>query len=195
MLPIIRFVVAIGLSFFVLSEVLSDVHSAGDASAGKLKSTACSGCHGADGNSPGPLQPNLAGQDAGYIVHQIKAFKDGARQNSTMIAIAAGLSEVDMAGLAAYFAGQTPKSAGGDALLAKKGQPNYNACWGCHGQNGRGQEGYPKLAGQHPEYIVQQLNNFKNGSRKNPAMKGITANLSDADLDALGAYLGSLNPN
>lgn len=193
MLSITRYIAAIGLGLFAGSEVLSDVHSIGDASVGKLKSAACSGCHGADGNSRVPLQPSLAGQDPKYIVHQIKAFKNGTRQNSAMNTIAAGLSEADMAALAAYFAAQTPKIAGGNARLAKKGHAKYKACWSCHGSNANGQEGYPKLAGQHPEYIVQQLNNFKNGSRKNPAMKGIAANLSEADMKALGAYLGSLH--
>lgn len=193
MLSIMRFVAVTGLVFSVASEALSDAHCAGDISAGKSKSAACSRCHGADGNSSGPLEPNLAGQDPEYISRQLRAFKEGTRDNGTMKGIAAGLSEADMAALAAYFAGQAPRSSGGGARHARKGREKYQTCWGCHGMNGKGQEGYPRLAGQHPDYIVQQLKNFKSGVRKNPAMKSIVANLSSKDMDALGAYLGSLN--
>ena len=193
MLSITRSIAAIGLGLLVASEALSDACTLGDASVGKIKSAACSGCHGADGNSRVPLQPTLAGQEPYYIVRQLKAFKDGTRQNSMMNAIATGLSEADMGALAAYFAAQAPQSAGGDPGLAKKGKTKYKACWSCHGSNATGQKGYPRLAGQQPQYLVRQLKNFKNGSRKNPAMKGIVENLSSADMEAIAAYLGSLN--
>ena len=192
MLSITRTIVAIGLTLFVGSEALSDVHSSGDTAVGKAKSAICAGCHGSDGNSQLPIYPNLAGQDRDYIVLQLEALKEGARQNSTMNGIAAGLSEAEMGALAAYFAEQTPKSAGGNARLAKKGKAIYKACWSCHGSNASGQEGYPRLAGQHPEYVVRQLKNFKSGSRNNSAMKEILTNLSNADMEALAAYLGSL---
>ena len=191
MLSITRTITAIGLALFVGSEALSGAHPIGDPAVGKAKSAICAGCHGSDGNSQLPIYPNLANQDAEYVVRQLEAFKEGTRQNSTMNGIAAGLSEADMAALAAYFSDQTLKSAGGNAQLAKKGKTKYKVCWSCHGSNASGQEGYPRLAGQHPEYIVRQLKNFKNGSRNNPAMKGIVANLSDADMAAIAAYLGS----
>jgi len=198
MRSITRTITAIGLALFVGSEALSGAHPIGDPAVGKAKSAICAGCHGSDGNSQLPIHPNLADQDAEYIVRQLEAFKAGTRQNSTMNGIAAGLSEADMAALAAYFSDQTLKSAGGDPQLAKKGQAEYKdkACWSCHGSNALGQEGYPRLAGQHPEYTVRQFQNFKNGSRNNPAMKGviaIIANMSDADMKAIAAYLGSLN--
>ena len=192
MLLNIRFTVIIGLVFFVTSQALADVHSAGDISAGELKSAACAACHGADGNSSNPIQPSLAGQDSGYIIHQLEAFKDGSRKNGMMNAVAAGLSETEMAGLAAFYAGQSTKSSAGSRPLSEKGRAKYQACRGCHGSDGRGQEGYPKLAGQHSEYTVKQLNDFKDGSRDNPAMNDVVKNLSNEDIKALGDYLGSL---
>ena len=77
---------------------------AGDASAGKGKSMMCGACHGAAGISAIPTYPNLAGQKEAYLVSQLKAFKSGARNNSTMKGMAASLSDSDMADLAAYYA-------------------------------------------------------------------------------------------
>ena len=79
--------------------------AAGDAQAGREKAAACNACHGIDGISPNPLWPNLAGQKAAYIVKQMKAFRDGQRQDALMTPMSAGLSDQDIADLAAYYAG------------------------------------------------------------------------------------------
>ncbi len=76
---------------------------AGDAAAGKIKSATCVACHGANGISTNDLWPNLAGQKEGYLVAQIKAFRDGQRVNPMMAPMTAGLSDADVANLAAYF--------------------------------------------------------------------------------------------
>jgi cytochrome c553 len=78
--------------------------NAGDTEAGKAKSVVCAACHGGSGISPTPIWPNLAGQKEQYIIAQLKAFKDGTRQNPQMAPMAAGLSDDDMANLAAYYA-------------------------------------------------------------------------------------------
>ena len=83
--------------------------AAGDAAAGKAKSAACAGCHGADGNSMVPTFPKLAGQHAAYLVSALKEYKSGARSNPIMKGQAAGLNDADMANLAAYYASQTAK--------------------------------------------------------------------------------------
>lgn len=83
--------------------------AAGDAAAGKSKSTVCGACHGPDGNSPNPLWPNLAGQQAAYLVKQLKDFKSGARKDPVMAPMAAPLSVQDMENLAAYFTSQKQK--------------------------------------------------------------------------------------
>lgn len=77
---------------------------AGDVAAGKAKAAMCAGCHGANGVSSVPTYPNLAGQKAAYMVQTLKNYKSGKRDNATMRAMSAGLSDADMANLAAYYA-------------------------------------------------------------------------------------------
>ena len=76
---------------------------AGDIAAGKTKAASCAGCHGSDGISANPLWPNLAGQKAPYLVKQLKAFRDGGRQDPMMSAMARPLSDADIDNLAAYY--------------------------------------------------------------------------------------------
>ena len=77
---------------------------AADAAAGKVKAAVCSACHGANGISGNDMWPNLAGQKQGYLVAQMKAFRDGERKNAMMAPMAANLSDADIANLAAYYA-------------------------------------------------------------------------------------------
>jgi len=81
---------------------------AGDAAAGKAKSAICASCHGATGKSLNPLWPNLAGQKEQYLAKQIKAFRDGTRQDAMMAPMVAALSDADIANLAAFYAAQKP---------------------------------------------------------------------------------------
>lgn len=82
---------------------MSGAALAGDAGAGKLKSAACAGCHGPAGMSSNPMWPNLAGQKEGYLVKQLKAFRDGVRTDPMMSPMAKPLSDADIDNLAAYF--------------------------------------------------------------------------------------------
>lgn len=82
---------------------------AGNAEAGKAKSATCAACHGPTGVSGNPLWPNLAGQKEAYLAKQIKAYKDGVRQDATMAPMVAALTDEDIADLAAYFASQSCK--------------------------------------------------------------------------------------
>lgn len=79
------------------------VQAAGDAAAGKAKSATCAGCHGANGVSANPIWPNLAGQKDGYLVKQLKAFRDGSRSDPMMTPMAKPLSDADIDNLAAYY--------------------------------------------------------------------------------------------
>ncbi len=88
----------LSLSFFAMPA------AAGDAAAGKAKSAICAACHGADGISPSPLWPNLAGQKEAYLVKQIKAFKNGERKDPSMAPMVAALTDADIENLAAYYA-------------------------------------------------------------------------------------------
>ncbi|MFB3100844.1 MAG: cytochrome c [Gammaproteobacteria bacterium] len=78
-------------------------HAAGDVAAGKAKAAPCAACHGAEGISPTDIWPNLAGQKMGYLIKQLKAFRDGDRKDPVMSPMATGLSDDDIANLAAYY--------------------------------------------------------------------------------------------
>ena len=93
------------LSAVTLAASANVALAAGDAAAGKAKAATCAGCHGANGISAIPTYPNLAGQKEAYLTKQMKAFKDGSRKEPTMNAMAAPLSDADIANLSAYYAG------------------------------------------------------------------------------------------
>lgn len=186
----------------------------GDVQAGKTKSAVCAACHGANGIGIADTYPNLAGQHADYIVKQLKAFKDGTRVDPLMAPMAAGLSEQDMADLAAYFhsankgenlsdepAANTAAPVAAAPVLvadAKMGKALYQngdkargitACIDCHGKDGASVVLInPNLAKQHPEYLEKQLHAFKNDTRSNASMNQIASNLTEADIVNLGAY-------
>lgn len=165
---------------------------AADKAAGEQKAANCVGCHGAGGKSSNAQFPNLAAQQATYIVAQLKAFKAGERKNPMMESLAANLSDADIDNLAAYFSSLPAVKAGGDEALAKVGKDKAAMCFSCHSKDAAGNGQFPRLAGQHPDYLVKQLSNFKNGSRINGSMQGLAASLSEDDFKALAAYLGSL---
>ncbi|HEY5138595.1 MAG TPA: cytochrome c [Methylococcales bacterium] len=166
--------------------------SAADIKAGEQKAANCMGCHGSKGKSSSAQWPNLAAQQSTYIINQLNAFKSGARNNTMMQSIAANLSDDDINNLAAYYSSQPAVSAGGDPDLAKSGQTKATMCLGCHGSSAEGNGQFPRLAGQHPEYLVKQLSNFKEGVRKNGHMQAVAGTLSEDDMKALAAYFGSL---
>jgi cytochrome c553 len=179
------------LSVFLSIFIAFPVSSA-DIKAGEQKAEHCAGCHGKKGGSGNAQWPNLAAQQPVYIVNQLKAFKSGARSNPVMQSMASHLSDEDINDLAAYFASQPAVKAGGDQALAKSGEAKSAMCLGCHGAKAQGNGQFPRLAGQHSEYLVQQLKAFKQGSRTAGPMQAITANLSDDDIKALAAYFASL---
>jgi len=159
------------------------------------KSAVCIACHGPTGIGSGPLKPNLASQDADYIVHQLKAFRSGVRKSIIMNSISKSLTDKEIIALAEFYSSQP--FAGikelGDPVLIKKGADKYSSCWTCHGEQGEGPGSYPSIAGQHPQYTVQQLLYFKDGSRINPVMKTLVDTLSIDDMKALGAYIATLS--
>ena len=165
---------------------------AADSKAGEEKAAMCAGCHGQGGKSTNPQWPNLAAQQQAYIVKQLEAFKSETRKNPMMQGMAASLSNDDIANLAAYFSSQAAAKAGGDPTLEKAGQEKAAMCLGCHGQTATGNGQIPRLAGQHPEYLVTQLKNFKSGDRQSGHMQAIAGTLSEEDMKALAAYFGSL---
>ena len=166
----------------------------------------CAGCHSVDGNSAAAANPKLAGLNADYINKQLTDFKSGARKNAIMSGMVASLSPQDMLNLAAYFSAQQPKpGTSKDQALALQGQKVYRggvmgagvpACASCHGPQGKGiPTQFPRLAGQHSEYIYTQLNAFRVGDRSNDAakmMRTIAAKMTDADMKAVSSYIQGL---
>jgi cytochrome c553 len=179
----------------------------GDAAAGKAKSAMCAGCHMADGNSVNGMWPKLAGQHESYIIKQLQDFKAGDRVDPTMAPMAAGLSEDDMANLAAFYSSQTLKSGEADPALVEKGKQifmNGNAasgvaaCSACHAPNGVGNPAanFPSLQGQHADYTVKQLKDFRAGNRANDAgrmMQSVAAKMTDDEIAAVASYIQGLH--
>ncbi|MBE0613845.1 MAG: c-type cytochrome [Burkholderiales bacterium] len=163
----------------------------GDAAAGKQHAAACASCHGAQGISPNDTWPNLAGQNAAYLVRILSAYKSGDQTDAIMTPLAQALSDADVQNLAAYYAGLSCKAtAGGRPVGDVTAGENLAAnCVACHGQAGRGANpAWPKLAAQKPGYLVNVLKAFKAGLRKDPMMASAAKNLSDTDIANLAAY-------
>ncbi len=191
--------------------------AAGNSAAGQQKAAACMACHGPDGNSLADMWPKLAGQLPDYIHKQLQDFKAGRRQDEQMSPQAANVAEIDMADIAAFFAGQTVKPGAADkALLAKgkeiylrgKGRPQpVTACVGCHGPGGAGNRDWgktlsrapavlaPAIGGQHAAYLVKQLKAYRDGTRHNDVaqvMRQVAGGLDDGEVAAVAAYAASL---
>ena len=200
--------------FVIVGSIVIALHSvsavaSGDAEAGKAKAVICAACHGAEGISAIPANPNLAGQVPGYISAQLKAFKSGERINAVMVGQAAGLSKEDMDDLDAYYASlkakTTSKLTEEDKVLAEEGRAIYrggfaqrgiSACMSCHGPSGHGiPKNYPRVSAQHKEYLEQQLLAYKKGERKgyNNIMADIAFGLSELQIKQLSAYMAGLN--
>ncbi|MDP2016027.1 cytochrome c [Hydrogenophaga sp.] len=192
-----------------LSAAAFSVHAqgvTGDVAAGQKKAEMCIGCHGITGyqNSFPEIHkvPMISGQSGAYIVSALNAYKKGDRKHPTMRGIAGSLSEQDMADLAAYYASHADKTAADTprtastaaAALIEKG-----ACASCHGANFSKpiDPSYPKLAGQHPDYLFFALKAYtvegnKVVGRSNGIMAGIAKQYSTNEMREIAKYLGSL---
>jgi cytochrome c553 len=196
-------VLAFALSFIALAPAAQ----AQDAKAGEKKATTCIGCHGIPGYQASFPEiykvPMISGQSAKYITSALTAYRKGERKHPTMRAVAGSLTDQDMADLAAFYAGnggetaapQTVAAAPDDvAKLLEKG-----ACASCHGPNFSKpiDPSYPKLAGQHNDYLYAALKAYqvdKNPQvgRGNAIMAGMAKPFSHAELKVLANYLSSL---
>jgi len=202
--PLFAFAGLMLATFQVQAQSLVD----GSIEAGQAKALTCTACHGAEGNSMNALWPNLAGQNAPYLLAQLQAFKNGTRQDPLMSSQAMMLADEDMADLAVYFeslpAASQPVA---DPDLLDAGESLYrggdletgaSACLACHGPTGRGNPAavYPALKGQHAAYVAKQLMAYADGSRqtdgKTRMMRDIAARLSMEDIEALSSYVQGL---
>lgn len=179
----------------------------GDAIAGKDKAELCKGCHGEDGNSIEPLIPKLAGQYGIYIAKQVRNYQASIRTHQIMGAVAASVSDEDLADISAYFASQpmmkgaSPSSNPIGKNLFEKGDLSRMMvpCNNCHGVAGKGQNPrnplFPVIGGQNKDYLLGQLLNFRKGDRNNSpggVMNITVQRLSDAEIEALADYVSGL---
>ena len=184
--------------FFAAVATASGAALAQDVEAGRKKAEPCTACHGPQGNSTNPQFPILAGQTARYLYLQLRDFKEGRRKEPTMDPLVQPLSREDMLDLAAYFAAQRlkPPAFQVDEARARRGKAKADEtlCTMCHLGGFQGQNEIPRVAGQHYDYIVKQMKDFKNYRRTNDAgnMASVAKTLSDQDIEDLGHYLTSL---
>jgi len=188
------------------------VHGAADDQAARhdettrMVSQVCALCHGRDGNSISPLFPRLAAQPSAYLEAQLKAFRDHRRADppaqAYMWGITSQLDDGQITRLAAYFAAQpamplepTGRSRSEEGkVLYESGAPGQGlaACAACHSDVNQGSTPFPRLAGQHPEYIMRQLLYFKSRVRStDPVMLDVCNRLTVEQIRAVAAYAAS----
>jgi len=205
-------IMAFVAAFTAFAAVAAEAPFKGDATKAEgIVNQVCAVCHAVDGNSQIAVNPKLAGQFAEYLYKQLSNFKPAAgkhaeRENAVMAGMVAKLSPEDMRNLAVYFAGQAAKpGAARSKDLVALGQKIYRggianknlpACASCHGPNGAGMPAqYPRLSGQHAEYVDAQLKSFRAGERANDPnsmMRGVAGKMSDREIQAVSDYIAGL---
>ncbi|MBH2019849.1 c-type cytochrome [Polaromonas sp.] len=203
---------ALAVTSATLASLAQDIK--GDANAGQTKNSMCIGCHGIKGYQSSFPEvykvPMISGQSAGYISAALHEYKKGDRKHPTMRSIADTLTEQDIADLAAYYSGhgvvagaelsaKPAREPGADvqALLSKAN------CASCHGANFSKpiDPSYPKIAGQHADYLFVALKAYKadNGANANakvgrahPIMGGMAKQYTNAELKSMANYLSSV---
>jgi cytochrome c553 len=203
------------LSIIFISSILlvgagdaPSVKEKGDAETGKGLVSACSACHGADGNSLAGIWPSLAGQNYKYLLNQLRLVKSGDREIIEMIGQLDNLSDQDLKDISAFYSVQSnvigqveeDKLELGRKLYysgnLEKGVP---ACTACHSPRGLGNApaAYPLLSGQQPDYVTKALKDYRSGKRLNEdpskIMIDIAYKLDDNEIEALSSFVHGLH--
>ncbi len=188
----------------------------GNAEAGQSKVATCTACHGADGNSPAPTFPKLAGLGEKYLLKQMQDIKAGDRKVPEMTGMLDSLSEQDLMDIAAYYDSQERQLSGAKDVKLALGERIYRAgnidtgvpaCTGCHSPAGNGNDpaGYPALGGQFADYIAKQLRAFRTAAHdpEDPAgrlndgdiavMRGVAARMNNQEIDAVANFIAGLH--
>ena len=174
-------------------------------SAQTLAEQVCSNCHGLDGNSVSPNFPRLAVQQKNYLVAQLKGFRSHNRADPAgfeyMWGLSRSLSDSQIEGLADYYLRQKPLPvATADNARVASGRELYQqgipaqsvpACVSCHGAEGKGSDQFPRLAGQHANYLVKQLTIFQRTDERpeGSVMKVVAHGMTLLDMEHVAAYL------
>ncbi len=205
-------ITAIAMTLLAMSSACSNLDRSRDlanpkVAAETIAKQVCSNCHGLDGNSQSPNFPRLAGQQSAYFVAQMEGFRAHSRSDPAgfeyMWGLSRNLTDAQIKGLADYFAKQTPapnlpadkQQAALGKDIFEKGLPDKAVppCFACHGSQAQGQASFPRLAGQHQDYLVKQLQVFqRNDERPNTPMTQIAHGLSHQQMIAVTSYLQEL---
>jgi len=168
----------------------------GDTERGRTLAYSCFGCHGIEGYRnayPSYRVPRLGGQKSAYLIAAVNGYRNGTREHPTMAAQATSLTTQDIEDVAAFI------STVGVETVESGGSRNGNleaaqTCVACHGQNGISvSPTWPTLAGQHEDYLIRALNQYRDGTRKDPVMTQMAASLTDADVKLLARYFSRLD--
>lgn len=210
---------AVALSLAAGTTFASSALAAGDAARGQALTAVCAACHGPDGNSSMATFPKLAGLGEKYLLKQLQDIKSGTRPITEMTGLLDNLSDQDLADIAAYFNSKTTQLSGAKdiTVLTNDGievnalelaasmyrggdkEAGIPACTGCHSPRGQGNgpAGYPRLSGQHADYVEKQLKDFRAGRRVNDGeaktMRAIAERMTDAEIKALANFVSGLN--
>lgn len=168
----------------------------------------CSNCHGVGGISVSPNFPNLAAQQEVYLMTQLKSFRSHNRSDPAgyeyMWGLSANLTDEQIKDLATYYASQPPgpkmsanktRALAGQAIFEKGIQANsVPACASCHGAGAQGNQQFPRLAGQHADYLVKQLKIFQRTDQRpeGDIMKNIAHSLTTENIENVAAYLQAM---
>ncbi len=174
------------------------------AKAASIASQVCGGCHGADGNSLVPTFPKLAGQQKVYLLRELKDYKSGKRVSEIMVPLVANLSDDELTQLAAYYAKQKPTTGtvntpgllgvGKELYLKGNSKTDVPSCDSCHEENGSGSGKFPRVAGQHTDYALEQFRLYATGKRTNGArvMQAVASRMSEEETRAVAEYMASM---
>lgn len=199
-----RCIAGLGLSLGLSSASAGELPQVDLARAAEISTARCGLCHGVDGDSSSPLYPRLASQHHQYIAKQLADFKAGRRKSDTMASMATDLTQEEMLALGVYFEQKPTKPrlardvelAGVGRYIFHRGNESSGvaACAGCHGDNGHGTDQLPRLAGQVPRYIEDQLRSFNKRERTNDnaIMHSIASRLTELEIKGVAMYISSL---
>jgi cytochrome c553 len=159
----------------------------------------CNNCHGANGNSKQSDVPNLAGQNALFLLDRVQKYSSGQRGTEFMQKLTRLFSAKDRVDLVLYYANQTPvHQPASRPRLTERGKPVYlELCEGCHGAKGLGDPEVARIGGQQEQYLTVTLQRYRAGDERVDAkiarrMARVVRTLSDAELEAVVAYVSTL---
>lgn len=162
---------------------------------GRKASFFCANCHGENGISKTPDVPNLAGQNPAFLLEQIRKFASGERKDAFMQGLIKVLRDDERMQVAMYYANTPVPPTRSDPVLAAQGKVLFSKlCVRCHGEQARGNEEIPRIAGQKLPYLQSSITRYRDGTgiRNNQLMAIATANLKNDEIVALTNYLTQL---